>query len=236
MPRYWVLSMQPLRLNNMSFEAYIRNNYAAACKMQRDIVNDEKMKLMLRLGNPDVELVKRWMREYALFRGITTEHSEQIAKRFLSFSTSASSTASVSDRKILEERYLELFTALFLEVNRSWVSATSKLLWCIYPDEVVIYDSFVWRALVVMQCLDTELAKFPRIGVASPVARESDIALAVKHYMNYQDMVKHICERHSDTLNELREKHKETYPHDIRIIDKLLWMIGNPKQRFDKLA
>jgi hypothetical protein len=54
--------------------------------------------------------------------------------------------------------------------------------------------------------------------------------------MNYQDMVKHICERHSDTLKELRGKHKETYPHDIRIIDKLLWMIGNPKQRFDKLA
>ena len=217
----------------MSFDAYIRNNYVAACKMQRDIVNDEKMKLMLRLGNQDLELVKRWMREYALFQGIMTKDREQIAKRFLSFSTSAKSTASVLDRNILEERYLELFTALFREVNRSWVSATSKLLWCIYPDEVVIYDSFVWRALVVMQCLDSELAKFPRIGVAPKVARELDIALAVKHYMNYQDMVKHICERHSDTLKELREMYEEEYPHNIRIIDKLLWMIGNPNKRFE---
>ena len=220
----------------MSFEAYIRNNYVAACKMQRDIANDEKMKLMLRLGNQDLELVKRWMREYALFQGIKTNNREQIAKRFLSFSISVRSTAGVSHRELLEERYIELFTALFREVNRSWVSATSKLLWCIYPDEVVIYDSFVWRALVVMQCLDTELANFPRIGVARKVAYESDTALAVKHYMNCQDMVKHICERYIDTLNELREKHKEAYPHDIRIIDKLLWMIGNPNKRFDKLA
>jgi hypothetical protein len=202
--------------------------------MQRDNVNDDKMKFMLRSGKPDVELVKRWMRDYALFQGRTTQERERIAKRFLSFLTSARLTANVSDRKFLEESYTELLTALFLEVNRSWVSATSKLLWCIYPDEVVIYDAFVWRALVVMQCLDNELGNFPRIGVAPPVARESDIALAVKHYMNYQDMVKHLCERYSDILRKLREKHKEAYPHDIRIMDKFLWMIGNPNKRFEK--
>lgn len=84
-----------------------------------------------------------------------------------------------------------------------------------------------------MQCLDTELAKFPRIGVAPHIARKSDIALAVNHYMNYQDMVKNICERNSALLGELRKDHKETYPHDIRIMDKLLWMIGNPNKRFD---
>ena len=216
----------------MSLEAYIRNNYAAACKMQRDIVKDEAMKLMLARGDQDISLVKSWMRDYGLFQGLTTENRNKIANRFLLFSTSVRSTTSVADRKILEEKYSELFKMLFSQINRSWVSATSKLLWCVYPNEVVIYDSFVWRALVVMQCLDTELANFPRIGVAPKVTRELDIALAVKHYMNYQDIVKNIFERNSATLNELRGKYKETYPHDIRIIDKLLWMIGNPKQRF----
>ena len=216
----------------MSLEAYIRNNYAAACKMQRDIVKDEAMKLMLARGDQDISLVKSWMRDYGLFQGLTTENENKIANKFLLFSTSVGSTTSVADRKILEEKYSELFKMLFSQINRSWVSATSKLLWCIYPNEVVIYDSFVWRSLVVMQCLDTELANFPRIGVAPKVTRELDIALAVKHYMNYQDIVKNIFERNSATLNELRGKYKETYPHDIRIIDKLLWMIGNPKQRF----
>lgn len=135
----------------------------------------------------------------------------------------------MADRNALEGKYSELFTALFFEVNRSWMSATSKLLWCIYPNEVVIYDAFVKRTLVVMQCLDSELARFPRIGVAPPVAHASNIASAVKHYMNYQDMVKNIFERNSALLSELREKHRETYLHDIRIVDKLLWMIGNPK-------
>ena len=213
----------------MSFEAYLRSNYATACKMQRDIVKDETMKSMLVRGDQDINLVKSWMRDYGLFQGITTENRDRIANRFLSFSTSARATASVADRKILEEKYSELFKALFLEVKRSWMSATSKLLWCIYPNEVVIYDSFVKRALVVMQCLDNELANFPRIGVVPKVAREKDIELAVKHYMNYQDVVRYIFERNANTLHELREKHKETYPHDIRIIDKLLWMIGNPK-------
>ncbi len=201
--------------------------------MQWDIVKDKDIKLMLAHGNQNIRLVKSWMKDYGLFQGLTTENRDKIANRFLTFSTGVRTTASVSDRKILEEKYTELLTALFLEVNRSWVSATSKLLWCIYPDEVVIYDSFVWRALVVIQCLDTELAKFSRIGVPPPVAHESDIALAVKHYMNYQDMVKDICDRNSALLNELREKHKETYPHDIRIVDKLLWMIGNPNKRFE---
>src|SRR5438270_5208050 len=216
----------------MSLEAYIRNNYAAACKMQRDIVKDEAMKLMLAHGDQDISLIKSWMRDYGLFQGLTTENRNKIANRFLLFSTSVRSTMNVADRKILEEKYSELFKMLFSQINRSWVSATSKLLWCVYPNEVVIYDSFVWRALVVMQCLDTELANFPRIGVAPKVTRELDIALAVKHYMNYQDIVKNIFERNSATLNELRGKYKETYPYDIRIIDKLLWMIGNPKQRF----
>lgn len=50
--------------------------------------------------------------------------------------------------------------------------------------------------------------------------------------MNYEGIVRHIYERNIKILNELRNKYKETYPYDIRIVDKLLWMIGNPKHKF----
>ena len=213
----------------MSFEAYIRSHYVDACELQRNIPEDEEMKSMLARGDQDKDLVKKWMRNYALFQGITTRDREKIAKRFLSFSASAKTIPTVADRTILEERYSRLFTELFSEVKRTWMSATSKLLWCIYPDEVVIYDSFVERALVVMQCLEGSLATFPRIGARPRIKRKADIGAAVKHYMNYQDVVRHILKQYSGALKELREKHKETYPHDIRIVDKLLWMIGNPK-------
>ena len=214
----------------MNFEEYIRSNYVAACHLQRnDVQNgDEKIQSMLASGVQDISIVKSWMRNYSLLQGITAENRDKIAKRFLSFSKSASPIANVANGKILEEKYTELFKELFSEVNRSWMSATSKLLWCIYPNEVAIYDSFVWRALVVIQCLDSELAGFQRIGEAPKVERESDIVTAVRHYMNYQQMVMNIFKRNSGILKELREKHNEKYPHDIRIIDKLLWMIGNP--------
>ena len=206
----------------ISFEAYLRSNYTAACEKLRTFDKDEEMKAMLVGGDQDMILVKSWMGDYNLLRGLSTEERDKIAKRFLSFSTSAGPTPTVRDKKFIEEKYSELFNALFVEVKQNWTSATSKLLWCIYPNDFVIYDSFVWRALVVMQSLDSELASFPRIG-------KSDIKSAVEHYMRCQDMVRHISERNSGTLKELREKHKEVYQHDIRIIDQLLWRVGNPK-------
>lgn len=216
----------------MYFETYIRNNYAEACKIQQSIDKDKKMKSMLQKGDEDAQLVMSWMRDYGLFQGITKQEREKVSMKFLSFAKSIGSTVDITDKDTLMNIYSELFKQLFDEVNRSWMSATSKLLWCIYPDEVVIYDSFVERTLVVMQCLDRGLSKFPRIGIAPKVTSESDIAFATSHYMNYQGMVRHIYEHNIKILNELRNKHGETYPHDIRIVDKLLWMIGNPKHKF----
>lgn len=214
----------------MDFETYIKNNYLDACKIQRSITKDEKMKSMLQKGGEDAHLVMSWMRDYGLFQGITKQEREKVSPKFLLFTKSIGSTVDITDKDTLRNIYSELFKLLFNEVNKSWMSATSKLLWCIYPDEVVIYDSFVERALVVMQCLDGDLSKFPRIGVAPKVTSESDIAPATSHYMNYQGMVRHLLRHNIKILNELRNKYRETYPYDIRIVDKLLWMIGNPKR------
>lgn len=216
----------------MDLETYIKSNYIDACEMQRSITMDKKMKSMLREGAEDTQLVMSWMRNYALFQGITKQEREEVSKKFLSFVRSIGSTVNITDKDALRNIYSKLFSLLFNTVNRSWMSATSKLLWCIYPDDVVIYDSFVERALVVMQCFDRGLSKFPRIGVAPKVISESDIASATSHYMNYQEMVRHIYKHNIKILNELRHKYRETYPHDIRIVDKLLWMIGNPKHKF----
>ena len=216
----------------MNIDIFIRANYSAACNMQRSIEKDQYMKDMLVNGDKNTRTVKSWMRDYGLFRGIAADYREKIANKFLSFVESHDSTINIVNDDALKQIYSELFTALFNVINRSWMSATSKLLWCVYPNDVVIYDSFVERALIVMQCLDDELAQFPRIGVAPGVKHAQEITLATSYYMNYQKMVRHIYDRNRLLLDELRHKHDEIYPHDIRIIDKLLWMIGNPKQSF----
>lgn len=215
----------------MSFRAYLESHYIAACNLQRGISRDPQMIAMLRDGPQDVSLVKSWMRDYGLFQGITSQNREAIVNRFIAFSRSHTKTSLVS-REALSELYSELFTALYREVARSWMSATSKLLWCLYPDDIVIYDAFVHRTLVVMQCIDGDLSGFPRIGPTPKIEKETDIEIATVHYMNYQDMVRKLLSVHAKALSDLRRVNSETYQYDIRILDKLLWMIGDTKRAY----
>ena len=215
----------------MPFDQFMMSNYVPVCTRLNGFLLDEQMKEMIRTGEQDSMLVKSWMRGYGLFQGIRSEQREQIAATFLDFAGRTNGKGEIGDSTITEA-YAELFTALHSQVPRSWISATSKLLWCMHPDSVVIYDAYVKRALVVMQCLDSELAQFPRVGDPPKIKNSSDISEATRFYMNYQSMVRHLLERSAGTLKQLREQHQESYPHDIRIIDLLLWWIGNPKQEF----
>ncbi len=216
----------------MCLRDFIKTHYASACDLQRGILRDGEMKSMLMSGNSDDRLVMAWMKDYGLFQGIKNEVRKKAAAAFLAFATRHRDSANVTDRAVLAATYRELFAALFSTERRSWLSATSKLLWCIYPDQIVLYDSFVERTLIVMQGLDVELARFTRLGNPPSVKVKADISSAVAYYMNYQDMVRHLFAANVATLRQLRKQHNESYPHDIRIFDKLLWMIGNPNYRF----
>lgn len=214
----------------MSFRAYLERHYVAACNLQRGIVRDPQMITMLRDGPHDADLVKAWMRDYGLFQGITAPNREAIVARFLRFVRERTPTGRNPNDDEMAALYAALFRALHREVARSWMSATSKLLWCLYPDTVVIYDSFVHRTLVVMQRIDDDLSACPRIGAAPNIEGEADIDAATRHYMDYQAIVRRLQTQHGQLLHDLRKRHNELYPYDVRIIDKLLWMIGNPRK------
>lgn len=53
--------------------------------------------------------------------------------------------------------------------------------------------------------------------------------IGVEHYLRYQSMVRQLQNTHERLLQGLRVQHQETYPYDVRIMDKLLWMLGNPR-------
>jgi hypothetical protein len=215
----------------MSFQAFLENQFTTACELQRKIEQDTPMVNMVRDGLKDDSLVKKWMRTYGLFQGVSRKEEDAIARRFLNYVESHTKVAQLSENEI-RNIFSELLSELFQEVARTWISATSKLLWCLYPDEIVIYDSFVHRTLTVMQCIDTDLAEYPRIGETPTINNEQDIVPATHHYMNYQAMVQKLLRTHAQTIAELRLQNDESYPYDIRIMDKLLWMIGNPKARY----
>lgn len=216
----------------MSFRQYLEGRYATACEMQRSIHRDPLMVAMLQKGPQDPALVQAWMREYGLFQGVTAPNRNAVVNRFLKFATEHQRHPQEPNDDEIQALYINLLRALHDEVARSWVSATSKLLWCLYPNTIVIYDAFVHRALAVMQCIDDDLEGFPRVGEPPRIGGVADIAVAAQHYMNYQAMVRHLLCVHAQLLQDLRARYNEQYPYDVRIMDKALWMIGNVREAY----
>lgn len=215
----------------MSFRDYLITHYTSACDLQREIESDAPMVKMLRSKRSNPDLVSGWMRNYGLFQGIEREHREAAVQAFLAHAASLKKKRSPLTTSEIEDAYRSLLLALHQTVERGWVSAASKLLWCVYPNDFVIYDTFVHRTLVVLQCIDRGLGAFPRIGMAPKIKTKEDIQAAVAYYMNFQSMVKHLQSANQKTLDSLRAKNSECYLYDIRIIDKLLWMMGNAKHK-----
>jgi hypothetical protein len=217
----------------LSLNAFIESNYQTACEMQHGIVKDSKMKLMLESRVINKQLVMSWMRDYGLFQGIRTSDREAIVNKYAVLIFDTTDCNKNPNTKQIEVMFHQFLSEFYETVPRKWLSATSKLLWCSFPDNIVIYDAFVERALVILQGVTSYLADMPRIKTSPVIKTTNDIDIAVNYYLNYQGMVLAIVTEHQKQLNELRSKHNETYPHDIRIIDKLLWMLGNPNQTFD---
>lgn len=211
----------------MTFKKYLEEKYPIACSLQSEIALDTKMVEMLIAGTADAELVKQWMRNYGLFQGITTDARNRVADSFLEFAAARTQHGRLTE-SLVAEMYRDLFTCLYKTVPRSWMSATSKLLWCLYPHDIAIYDTFVHRTLAVLQCVDENLVGTERIGGAPQIKSLADIDNAVKAYMRYQDLVCKLLGAHKTTMDALRKQTDQTYKYDIRIMDKLLWMIGDP--------
>ncbi|WP_373032924.1 hypothetical protein [Sulfurovum sp.] len=216
----------------MSLEDFFESNYQTACEMQRSIIKDSKMKAIAAKSIRDEELVLSWMRDYGLFQGIKTEDRKSIVKKYFFLLPEISKMEKGEERENVEKLFRLILSEFYSTVGRKWLSATSKLLWCSYPDHVVIYDAFVERSLVILQGIVPYLASMPRIKSSPNIKSWSDIDAAIDFYMNYQDMVLAIANEHEGQLSRLRKQYNETYAHDIRIIDKLLWMLGNPNQEF----
>lgn len=211
----------------MTIQAYLKTNYVAACVDQRRIADDVLMIQMLRSGCFDTELAKSWMRQYGLLQGLTNEQRNDVVDGFRGFAASHAIVAHLTD-DMISAAYYDLFLALYKKLARGWTSAASKLLWCLYPYQIVIYDRFVHRTVVVLQKIDPIILDFPRVGATPKVELQRDVRRATEHYMNYQAIVQKLLSTHTLTLNELRERHNESYPYDVRIVDKILWLLGKP--------
>jgi len=209
-------------------ENFIRSNFDVIVEIQENFGHDIAMVKAVESKTLNNEMVKNWMRNYGLFQGVKGEYRVKIADEFIQFSNGLKRENELN----IEANFKVLHSKLYSVFQRKWLSATSKLLWCIYPNKIVIYDAFVERVITVLQCLDEDLAKLPRLNYPPNIKSKKDIELVAKYYMNYQNHVKLLVKKHQLTLNELKVKLNTNYKYDLRIIDKILWLMGDMKSEF----
>ena len=216
----------------MNLENAIRRHYTLACALQRDLdpKGDSEMKLIMQGRSAfDAQCVKKWMQGYGLFQGITNSERDRIVKTVSRYLNKAKpSGVGISHRAAISGEFSFLFAELYHTKNRMWLAATSKLLWCVYPDDIVMYDSFVERFVTVMQWFEDDLLSLQPLGNVPQLTSPADIPLITAYYMGYQDRVFRLFKKYRGILKELRRANHETYPHDIRIFDKILWITSKP--------
>lgn len=205
-----------------NFEFVINEQIRLGYKHDYEMIQAIKSKVLTK------DMVIRWMIGYGLFQGIVTGYRTKIAKEFIDFANQIKNFENIN----IEQNFKDLHSIFCRVKMRTWLSATSKLLWCAYPDQIVIYDAFVGRSMSVLQCLDKDLAKLPRIDYPTRVKSEKDIELLANYYMNYQNMVKLLVIKYQDTINALKNEYKSKYKYNLRIMDKILWLMGDMNSEF----
>lgn len=220
----------------MTFRAFVEKHYRHAREEQTKIERDLKMIEMFRSGTFDADLVHAWMSRYGILRNVNGAGRDRVFEAIESYWSLARKRGWLAPKRgtlardDVRTRFAELFVHLYQAKPRNWTSATSKILWCMHPRHVVLYDRFVVTALTALQYLDPSLRGTERIGAPHTPESEKDIELSVDHYMRVFTCVRELALAYRTVLLAERSKTQRALPYayEIRILDKLLVYIGNP--------
>lgn len=220
----------------MEFDQYVRGLYGEACRQLESEALDKALIAALKAKSATEQQVVQWMKRYNIVQGVDGGTRRKVARAFLSY-TRGKRPKRLFTAAAVNREFSTLHAALHRAKRRGWTSATSKLLWLLYPRDVPMYDEFVYQSLVVLQGVDAEWRKQTRIGEKPGFGKGIEAAVALRyateHYLCAWALVRSLMARHKTVLRELRQAQKRPYPYDIRIIDRLLWMLGNAKHTFN---
>lgn len=211
----------------MDFEAYLTREYQSACeelqREQRDaaIVRRAKDKTL------EAEQVVDWMRHYNVLQGVSAGGRTRMARAFIRFATSQR-PSKLTSATTMREAFTTLegkLSAAHAQGKRQ-LSACSKLLWVLYPNDVAMYDRFAYSAMVTLEGLHPALLKRERMPARPDGADDADEL--TDHYVAFWGHVRTLRTYHAKTMKKLYGKATVKYRYRIRILDKLLWKLGKP--------
>lgn len=159
------------------------------------------------------EVLKGWLVYYKVFQGLKDKQRDDVVTSVLRWADSnLIEQRDLSSLDELSNEFDSLCSALprILRKNgepRKFTSLASKALWLCYPDKVPIFDDLASRALFVLSKL---------VEVDIPQVTDSE-------YKRFACIWRQMFAKYE---NELREICPEGYPYLVRVLDKILWILG----------
>jgi hypothetical protein len=201
----------------ISLEAVIRHFGQEALRLQLAESEKGDSKTLLALENraaPDrSEVIRSWLQSYAVFQGIDGPNRPAIATALLEWGDSRNLQRDLRTVNALVAAHEELMTVCTRAngKKRDFTSLASKALWLCYPNSTPIFDRFAQRTLWVISKLEPDITVLPDTE---------------PEYRKFVHVWKALYDRYTSAINEID---LGTYPYRVRIFDKILWLIGEPR-------
>jgi hypothetical protein len=198
----------------IDFEAVVRHfgEEAVRLQLQEAETLDNPALTSLRSKNAPgrVEILRRWFYNYQVFQGISADKRAAVASAVLQWADARDLQSNLSTLEAVEQAHTELMAACSNADGRSrdFTSLASKALWLCYPYDVPIFDSFAQRALWVIAKLEA--------GCGAAIVEGPE-------YRRFLHVWKSLYDRYAVALSQI-DAHG--YLYRVRILDKILWMIG----------
>lgn len=205
-------------------EQFIRNWLSYSLNPENRVFDrdDNAMIDMMEGRQPfNYDIVSRWSHRYRILNRIDIETKNAL---ILCAKTNIAHNQRISSSENYPDKTFRIVYEKFHQINdRKWLSLTSKYLWCKFPNNFPMYDRFAYRAVCNLQSIHPVLINLSPVGRENPNGVEAVCA----HYSRYRAHVMALTEHYTPLINEIKQELNCNYPYNLRIMDKILWSLGN---------
>lgn len=201
----------------ISFETVIRRFGPQALRLQLEESEKTDSKALLALEDKTAsgrsEAISSWLQSYQVFQGIDGPKRIVIAAAVVAWADARDPLRDLASVDSLVAAHAEMMAACERAngEKRDFTSLASKALWLCYPVSIPLFDSFAQCALRVISKLEADIAPLP----------DSD-----SEYRKFVHVWTALYQRYTSALHAIDVG---DYPYRVRIFDKILWLLGEPR-------
>ncbi len=167
-----------------------------------------------------VDQIHRWLQSYHVLQSFSAETEKNIAEEIIAYADNRTRIDLGMNQELILHEFKELELRLQRvvpknksEKPRKVTSLVSKAIWCCYPEDIPIYDSYAEHALQI-------LCRLSNIKVTENINHPNG---------EYARFLEAWFLVYNEIESAIDPEILKDYPYKIRVLDSLLWFIGQPK-------